>query len=153
MGSSKALRGWVVPEAVTPTMHRLERFRDVENRIEEALLQAYRQTDYRVAADAPFTLRVGQTSRELLDLYARQNELRMKHLEEDVARLGYRMLPGYGADPSGDWPGEPSLLVLGISLDKAKRLGMKYDQNALVWCGANGVPELVLLGFGEAGGC
>jgi hypothetical protein len=34
---------------------------------------------------------------------------------------------------------------LGLSLEAAKALGKKYDQNAVVWCGPDAIPELVLL--------
>jgi hypothetical protein len=38
-----------------------------------------------------------------------------------------------------------ALLVLGVSLEAAKRLGERYEQNAIVWRGIRIVPELVPL--------
>jgi len=40
---------------------------------------------------------------------------------------------------------EPSLLVFGLPLETAGPLGKKLDQNAIVWCGGDAVPELILL--------
>jgi len=45
----------------------------------------------------------------------------------------WNYLPAEGYDPSGQWPAEPSLLVLGISLDGALGLGRKYEQNAILY--------------------
>ena len=57
--------------------------------------------------------------------------------------------PGYhegmGEHPSGQWPGEPSFLILGLPLDAAKQLGARHEQNAIVWCGTDAVPQLILL--------
>lgn len=36
-------------------------------------------------------------------------------------------------------------LVLGLALEAAKSLGNAYEQNAVIWCGADAVPNLVLL--------
>ena len=35
--------------------------------------------------------------------------------------------------------------MLGIDLDTAKAIGIQHKQNAIVWCGQEGIPELVLL--------
>lgn len=52
---------------------------------------------------------------------------------------------GEGKQPSGDWEGEDSLLVLGINLEDAKAVWIKWGQNAILWSGADGVPQLILL--------
>ena len=39
----------------------------------------------------------------------------------------------------------PSVLVLGLSLEAAKTLGGRFEQNTVVWTWRNGVPELMLL--------
>jgi hypothetical protein len=70
-------------------------------------------------------------------------ELQKKLLDELTTR-GQRFVNGVGRHPSSDWT-EPSFLVLGVSLEAAKELGRRYEQNAIVWCGPNAVPELVLL--------
>jgi len=45
----------------------------------------------------------------------------------------WNYLPAEGYDPSGQWPAEPSLLVLGISLEDALELGQKYKQHAILY--------------------
>jgi hypothetical protein len=54
-------------------------------------------------------------------------------------------LPGKGVDPAGEWPGEPSLLILSINLEAADVLGRAFRQNAFVWASADAIPQLVLL--------
>jgi len=54
-------------------------------------------------------------------------------------------IPGVGRDPRGEWPAEPSVLVLGISRREAEILGRSYEQNAVVFVERGGAPELVLL--------
>ena len=70
---------------------------------------------------------------------AQQQLLRQLSLE------GFPALNALGIDPSGDWPGEESVFVPGLSLDRAKLLGSKFGQNAIVWVGPDAVPQLVLL--------
>ncbi|MFM7759355.1 MAG: DUF3293 domain-containing protein [Burkholderiaceae bacterium] len=79
------------------------------------------------------------------DLGPAENHRRQVELAKEIGRRGFEYLDGVGQHPSGDWPGEPSFLILGLELEAAKSLGQSLEQNAIVWCGANGVPELVLL--------
>ena len=46
---------------------------------------------------------------------------------------------------SNQWPGEDSFLVLGISLEAVKTLGRRFGQNAVLWCDATAIPQLILL--------
>lgn len=71
---------------------------------------------------------------------ANQAELKM-----DLSKRNLTIFDGVGKHPYGNWPAEPSFFVLGLSLEAAKRLGKKYNQNAIVWCGADAIPELLLL--------
>jgi hypothetical protein len=48
-----------------------------------------------------------------------------------------------GKHPSNNWPGEVSVLVLGLDLEAAKSLTQHHEQHAFVWAAGNGVPELV----------
>ena len=74
-----------------------------------------------------------------------QNSDLQKRLEEEIQFRGLTYIAGEGKHPVGDWPGEPSYLVFGLSLKAAKTLGRKFNQNAIVWCGIDAVPQLVLL--------
>jgi len=42
-------------------------------------------------------------------------------------------------------PEEASFPVLGLSLKASRALGRKHEQNALVWCTKDAVPQLLLL--------
>lgn len=136
-------------------------------RIDAATRQAYRETDYRVQDDPPFTLHIGEPSPALAAaqrqqgvdcsayvsacnplgqrLAARDNAARHAALGRELADRGLAWREGIGQHPVGDWPGEPSYLVFGLDLDAARRLGQRLAQNAIVWSGADARPQLVLL--------
>ena len=132
------------------------------------LLQAYRRTEYRVDdAGHAFVLRIGEPSAVLRDCHATfavtcsafitawnprstptpgaQNDAAMARLEQALATLGCRWLQGEGVDPAGEWPGEPSFLVLGLDQAAAVALARRFDQYAIVWNGADATPRLVLV--------
>jgi len=135
--------------------------------IDAATLQAYLDTDYRVDAQPPFTLRVGEASPALAALHqargvecsafvsacnplgALQDEATNDALHErfglELERRGIRSVEGVGLDPSGEWPGEASRLVLGVELEDAMALGRSLEQNAIVWSGPDAKPQLILL--------
>lgn len=137
------------------------------SQIDPATLQAYIETNYRVAGEAPFVLQLGVHSPQLAALHAQhgvessayvtacnplseqltkdENAAHMATLTLEVLLARFPHLPGEGVHPSGTWPAEPSLLVLGIDLAAARALGARYRQNAIVFCGADAVPRLELL--------
>jgi len=138
-----------------------------ESTLAPGLVQAYRETEYRVFGTDPFVITVGVASSELLALYhghkvtcaafitacnplgqelpAHENQRRQDELAKELNQRGLEYLVGVGQHPTGGWPGEPSFLILGLELEAAKCLGGSLEQNAIVWCGADCVPELVLL--------
>jgi hypothetical protein len=138
-----------------------------ESELDPQLLQAYRETHYQVHAPEPFTLHIGQASSELSALhrthgvkcsafitafspYSQQlskaeNEARQEDFRGELKRRSLRFYEGLGQHPSGNWPGEPSFLVLGLSLEAAKVMGVRLQQNALVWAGVDAVADLVVL--------
>jgi hypothetical protein len=131
------------------------------------LVTAYRETEYRVTEGASFVLKVDEPCPALIGLYRAQNvscaafitacnpfsreltdaenAVRQTDLAAELKRRGLSYLEGVGQHPSGGWPGEPSFLALGLALEAAKSLGKDYEQNAIIWCGADAVPNLVLL--------
>lgn len=135
--------------------------------LDPELIAAYRDTEYRVAASPPFILRVGVPSDPLLAAHARSgvtssayltafnpysrqldaesNARRQDELVAMLAGRGFPCLPAVGQHPSSDWPREPSVLALGVRREEAAALGREFGQNAVVWSGATGVPELILL--------
>ncbi len=64
---------------------------------------------------------------------------------QDMSAMGITYFPGEGQGEDPSWPAEASFLALGIDREAASDLGRKYGQNAIVWIGSDGLPELVLL--------
>ncbi|HKT96522.1 MAG TPA: DUF3293 domain-containing protein [Paraburkholderia sp.] len=130
-------------------------------------IQAYLETHYEVFGETPTTLRIGQFNPTLAALHDTHhaacsafitacnplsqnldppaNAARQEALARELEALGLAYIEGVGQHPSNSWPGEASFLVLGMTLDAAKVLGHRHDQNAIVWCGADAVPQLILL--------
>lgn len=136
----------------------------MRSKISAELFEAYRKTRYHVLAAKSFELVLGRSCAPLLDLYQQTGvstaafmtaynpfseavgPARNQAAQEDLKRfLGARdidYIEGIGEDPSGQWPGEPSVLALGLSLDDALLVGTRFKQNAIIWIGGDGVPEL-----------
>jgi hypothetical protein len=74
-----------------------------------------------------------------------QNDAANAWLIAELERLGCRCLHGYGAGSDTAWEPEASVLALGLGLPQARELGKRYGQNAVVFAGADAVPQLVLL--------
>ncbi|UUZ49901.1 DUF3293 domain-containing protein [Massilia sp. B-10] len=68
-----------------------------------------------------------------------------KRLQDLLRQRGLQWQTGAYCDPKREWPSEPSFLVRGLSLEDASALGRQLRQNAIVWCGADLVPQLILL--------
>jgi hypothetical protein len=137
------------------------------------MLNAYLETDYQVVTppgdnhERTFTMRVGQVCEQLAMLYQDRgiqcaafvtaynpysaahedldNETRQASLLQTLDQHKVIYLSGEGRHPSGNWPAEPSVLALNLPLDACKRLGMRFHQNAVLWCGTDAIPHLVLL--------
>lgn len=130
-------------------------------------LAAYQATDYCVEGLQPCILKIGIPHPLLQTLHAQygvdcsafltacnplsllqpaeENARRQAALEQSLKQANWRYLPGAGRHPAGDWPAEESVLVLGMPLAEAQRLGNEYGQNAVVWCGPDATPRLILL--------
>lgn len=139
----------------------------LDSAIPSDLIDAYRATDYFVETETPFVLTVGQASPALAKLYSKHrcdcaafvtasnpfsqvandadNERRHAELVEALKNRSLHFVQGMGRNTRGQWPDEASCLVLGLSLEAAKKLGRQFAQDALVWCGPDTVPQLVLL--------
>jgi|688.fasta_scaffold1035755_2 hypothetical protein len=135
--------------------------------IDASMLEAYRGTNFNVNADQSFTLKVGKCSAPLHRLYhsmavqsaafitawnpyskaltTLENKQRNSCLIAEVNKLNLQFINGVGQDPEGKWPGEESILILGIELEEARRLGRAYEQNAILWCDSDALPHLILL--------
>lgn len=133
--------------------------------MQEQLRSAFEETNYIVHHEPPFTINIGKPSPELKKLMAdrnalcaayitacnpfarklsdRENETRQQDLKDKLKRRGLICIDGIGKHPSNNWPGEVSVLVLGLDLEAAKSLARHYEQHAFVWTVGDGVPELI----------
>lgn len=138
-----------------------------DSNIPRDTIQAYLETHYQVFGETPMTLHIGQFNPTLATLHdahhvacsafitacnplsqtldPQTNAARQAALARELDALGLTYIEGVGQHPSNNWPGEASFLVLGVTLDAAKTLGGTHRQNAIVWCGADAVPQLILL--------
>lgn len=136
-------------------------------KIEASAERAYRETEYRVHGDEPFTLHVGQHCPALAAAHQHYrvdcsacitacnpfsqavdddaNEARHASLGRELGLRILASIEGIGQHPLNQWPGEASHLVFGLTLEAAKTLGTRPEQNAIVWAGADAVPQLILL--------
>lgn len=135
--------------------------------IDAATIAAYQETHYHVHGLLPFTLRIGIPSTELKKLYKEsgansgtlitacnpysvllsdsQNQEHQLRLATELRKRSLIFCDGEGLHPSGEWPAEASYFVLGMSLEAAKKLANQFAQNAIVWCDADAIPQLILL--------
>ncbi len=129
--------------------------------------RAYENADYVVFAQRDIVLKVGAPSRELdalLELHRaesaafvtaanprgerrsdEENAAALSALQDLVAAAGYPRYMGEGRDPGGEWPAEPSLLVIGMYRENAEALGRLFEQNAIVFAERGRAPQLIFL--------
>ena len=130
-------------------------------------LSAYSETNFIVYEEQVFILRIAKYCFALSNLYKAHkietclfitahnpygqelnesvNLKRNIDLATELENKALKYCPAEGRHPKGDWPSELSYLVLGLSFEEACELGKKYEQNAIVWCDSDCVPQLVLL--------
>ena len=135
--------------------------------IAKSSIQAYLDTNYHVHGATPLTLNIGVANAGLADLHKTHsvessayvtacnpfsqaldnsaNGARQAVLARELQQHGLTYFQGIGKHPTNGWPGEQSFLVLGLSREDARMLGARLEQNAIVWCGHDAKPELVLL--------
>ena len=133
--------------------------------IDSELWKAYEETDFIVHTKPEFTLNIGQFSEQLKQLlnshkvtsaafvtaynpFSQQlsedeNSERQIRLVDEIQSRGLSLFQGLGQHPNHQWQGEPSVLILGIALEAAKKLARTYEQNAFVWCDEACTPQLI----------
>ena len=146
---------------------KLRAFLLAESIIDANTVHAYRETEYRVYGEQPFTMKVDDPCPELEVAHRRHRVdcsayltacnpysqvLTDKSNAERHAALGRSIdldqrtaIEGVGQHPSNQWPGEASYLIFGLTLEAAATLGTQLEQNAFIWSGADAVPKLILL--------
>jgi hypothetical protein len=133
--------------------------------IDEALLAAYRSTDFIVFdRDQEWTLNVGAASPRvdaLLDRHGAThativtafnprsrvlapdaNAARHRSLVRLLEDRGLPFLYGEGRDPSGQWIAETECIVFGISLAEGLAIARRFEQNAVVFIERGKAPRL-----------
>jgi hypothetical protein len=145
----------------------MEVFLFTDSAISQDLIKAYLETEYRVLGELPFIIRVGLESSELLEAhkqhqvtcsafvtawnpYSQQvddakNRKMQAALANELTNRELHFIEGIGQHPSGNWGGEESYLILGLTLEAARVLGATLEQNAILWSGMDGTPQLILL--------
>ncbi len=131
-------------------------------------VRAYLATDYRLGHTADdIVLTAGQRSERLAALFAATgvtcgafltacnprgtiqpdaaNAAGHAELAGLLREQGYHAIEGSGSEEGTDWPSEKSWFALGLPLEPARALGHHFDQDAIVWVGADAVPQLILL--------
>ena len=131
----------------------------------EKKLSKYLETEFCVHAPAPFTLRIGVYSPEILALHERHQttcssfvsacnplgfdigvkanaKLHEELLDGQIAQ-GFSIIEGVGRHPSGNWS-EASCLILGLPDTYALKLAKRFQQHAVVCIGEDAVPKLVM---------
>ena len=139
----------------------------IDSSIDAATIQAYLETEYRIDGETPALLKVGAVCPELAALHkanktdcsafvtacnpfsqaldTASNASRQLALSQELRRRGLAFMEGVGQHPSNQWPGEPSFLIFGLSLEDAKELGASLEQNAIIWSDSDAMPQLILL--------
>jgi hypothetical protein len=135
--------------------------------IDPATILAYLETEYHVRGKTPAILKVGSVCPELLSLHQEnqadcsafitacnpfsqaldeaRNAERQRALLHELRQHGRAFAEGIGQHPSNHWPGEESFLIFGLTLADAMQLGKRFEQNAIIWSGTDGIPQLILL--------
>jgi hypothetical protein len=138
------------------------------SRVPPTLIAAYRSTHYCVnGVSLPFLLRVDESNADLAACHLthgvscsafltawnpgshptpdEENQAEQGRLQAVLRERGFALIDGLGVDPTGQWAGEESVLVLGIKRDDACEIGRAFRQHGIVWSGSDAVPHLVLL--------
>lgn len=127
--------------------------------------RAFKQAVYQIhSPDGKVELRIGKASTTLRQLMQTQgvkhaaiitaynpqarltdeNLNRHAHIAllQAVEALHLPWWPATNLDPTGAWPDEPSILILGITVEQARWLARRFRQLAFVDIGSRAVPKL-----------
>ena len=135
--------------------------------IDQRSIQGYLDTKYHVHGAMPLTLNIGVANAGLAALHKTHsvessacvtacnpysqalddsaNDARQAVPVRELQQHGLTYIKGIGQHPTNGLSGEQSFLVLGLSREDARMLGVRHEQNAIVWCDHDAKPELVLL--------
>ena len=127
------------------------------------LLRAYRETSWTVALPpGAVRVRIGEPAPDALvgagivTAYNPRSEPRFGSenfaanlaLRRELERRGARLYPSAAGE--GKWE-EPGFAAVGLTRDGLVKIGARFEQNAIVWIDAAGVPVLVAARSGFCG--
>ncbi len=138
-----------------------------ESRIPQHVIQAYLDALYRIEVTPAFDLTIGEhhqgldtllrsngvSCAALLTAYNPKgivqdeslNEIAQNRLLAILENTAYLLFAAEGRSRVGDWPSEKSVLIAGMALDEAIKLGRIFNQNALVYIRYGEASQLILL--------
>ena len=137
--------------------------------LDEALLKAYNETEYRLLLEPVIVLVPGQTSSAADDLLnslgsssgivmtaynpmsvtktEAENDQAQSQLIEDINSRRLQHLPAEGVGMDGLWPPEPSIFLCGLNFTEANDLAVKYQQAAFVEIQIGSLAKVVITEF------
>ena len=133
--------------------------------ISDALLRAYKETRYCVSGGDEFVMQVGHVSEPAKALMTRysapgavfitawnpfgkrsseaDNDAANSALRSALERSGLHVLEGVGVSADGRWR-ENSFFAFPVTRSAAVELCCRHSQNAVIFVGSDGTPELLL---------
>ena len=146
-----------------PTLH----ITPTATQISAAMVEDYKLATFKVSIEDDFILRLDEINQQLVRLFAvdqvksaafitacnsfsqptsdQENPAAPAEFEAEIRSFNLNFYPGQGEDLMGHWAAERSALIMGVSLEQATLLGVRYQQNAIVWIGHYAKPQLLLL--------
>jgi hypothetical protein len=133
--------------------------------MDEKLIRAYQSTSYNIY-NPKISIRIGETNDELdalllenncksyafvtaynpySELKSKEDNQKRNEILHQELKGQYRLFDGEGVGADISWEPEKSFLILGIDYEKAKEIGLKYSQNAIVFGHLGEKPELLVL--------
>ena len=74
-----------------------------------------------------------------------ENELLNSQLQQTIIKEGYNFNLGKGVPAHDNWDSEESFFIHNISLSNAKKIGIKFNQNAIVYSDSDNLKKLIWL--------
>lgn len=128
------------------------------------LIEAYKNTKYKIFEPA-LIIEIGKLNKKVDDVLnetkshewafitaynpfskvVSEEENIMRHNELKELTRSYKTFEGHGVGEDPSWEPELSLFVIGISKDDASKIGVKFEQNAIVYGQINKAPQLLIL--------
>ena len=139
----------------------------VRSVIPSNLIESYLATEYQIDSIPKIALHINEHSESLARLFSvsqlacaaiisaynpfsqlqsnDKNLISHELLRKHLSGYSCKTIESCNIDPIHSWPLEKSFFVLGLDLNTVRTLGQQFNQNAIVWIGADAIPQLILL--------